>query len=151
MSVLVYMSIIENVKRQKEGKEKKKKATQPAVIFFDAVRIPPHQRKGTETGKESIWRNQSIYKCTKYITYIKRVPFSVVFPIFVGSGRNYFLTDWTGRRREGPSVFTTFQRTLSRCCCRRCRDDALRQVQRPAQDKMGPHSLLFQAATHRHL
>lgn len=34
---------------------------------FDAVKLLPNQQDGTETGKESIWINQSIYKCTKNI------------------------------------------------------------------------------------
>lgn len=81
------MSIIKNVKKGKK-KEKKRQSnviSSPAALFrvgrhfFDVVKILPNQQEGMETGKESIWRNQSIYKCTKYIQYIKRVPFSVVF------------------------------------------------------------------------
>lgn len=80
------MSIIKNVKKGKKRKEKTKQRDQfsGSVVpcrssLFDVVKILPNQQEGTETGKESIWRNQSIYKCTKYIQYIKRVPFSVVF------------------------------------------------------------------------
>lgn len=80
LSVLVYMSIIKNAE-----KKEKKKATRSVIwqhcrpSFLDVVKILPNQQEGTKTAKESIWINQSIYKCTKYIQYIKRAPLSVVF------------------------------------------------------------------------
>lgn len=67
------MSIIENVKKQNKKKNKKTTTIRyPTALFsvgghFDAVKILPNQQEGTETGKESIWINQSIYKCTKNI------------------------------------------------------------------------------------
>lgn len=53
LSVLVYMYIIENVKKQT------KKICGLTALFsvdglFDAVTLLPNQQEGTETGKESI-------------------------------------------------------------------------------------------------
>lgn len=89
----------------------------------------------------------------KYIQYITRVPFSVIFFIFRCNGafargrRSYFLKDWTGRSWRGPSVLWNFPTEL-RCilCC--CHDNALPTSTAPcAGQKMGPefhqlHSLL---------
>lgn len=72
------------------------------------------------------------------------------FPIFVGSGRNYFLTDWTGGSCPGPSVLRIF---LWLCCA------AVVATTTPSdkygtqcRTKMGPefhqlHSLLPKATT----
>lgn len=67
------MSIIENVKNK--IKKIKNMIRYPTALFsvgrhFDVVKILPNQQEGTETGKESIWINQSIYKCTKNIYII---------------------------------------------------------------------------------
>lgn len=57
LSVLVYMSIIENVKNK--IKKIKNMIRYPTALFsvgrhFDVVKILPNQQEGTETGKESI-------------------------------------------------------------------------------------------------
>lgn len=59
----------------------------------------------------------------KYIQYITRVPFSVIFLIFRCKGsvclaRSSFLKDWTGGSWRGPSVLQIFNwlRCILRCC-----------------------------------
>lgn len=70
------MSITENVKKKQKTNTKKNHtilhpaAPSPVGGHFDTVQILPNQQEGTETGKESIWINQSIYKCTKNIYVI---------------------------------------------------------------------------------
>lgn len=59
----------------------------PAALFtvghyFDTIKILPNQQKGTETGKESIWINHSIYKCTKIYTIYKEGAIFCYFLIF---------------------------------------------------------------------
>lgn len=66
------MSITENVKNKKKRQTQKNTIRYLAALLtvgghFDVVKILPNQQEGTETGKESIWINQSIYKCTKNI------------------------------------------------------------------------------------
>lgn len=110
---MVYMSIIENIKKQNKKKQQKNIISYPTALFsvgrhFDVVKILPNQQEGTETGKDSIWIKQSIYKCTKIYTLYKEGAILCYFLIFccksVCLGRNYFLKDWTGRSWRGPSV-----------------------------------------------
>lgn len=57
----------------------------PAALFYVArqlltwLKFCPVNRKARKLEKNLSEENQSIYKCTKYIQYIKRAPFSVVF------------------------------------------------------------------------
>lgn len=52
------------------------------LMHFDQVEIPTNQQEGKETGKESIWLNQSIYKCTKVYTVYNEGAVSVSLGFF---------------------------------------------------------------------
>lgn len=59
------------VKRQKKkgGETKEHNSPSSSIVLCRLMhKIPTNQQEGKETGKESIWLNQSIYKCTKVYT-----------------------------------------------------------------------------------
>lgn len=111
------MSIIKSVKRSKKKREKraKRRDWSPDVPASVVVKILPNQQEGAETGKESIWINQSIYKCTKYIHYIKRVPFSVVFLFLLAWEGIIFTQTELAEVAGGPSARPVSPHWL--CCC----------------------------------
>lgn len=106
------------------------------------VKILPNQQKGTETGKESIWINHSIYKCTKIYTIYKEGAIFCYFlifcckEVFAWGGITFSKTELT-EVGEAPQCFQQIFNWL--CCVRRCcQDNTLWLVRHPAQDKMGP-------------
>lgn len=60
---------VEYRKSQKPDKKTERRGHLPSGSFFfvGGPFDPPNQPEGTGTGRESIWVNQSIYKCTKKI------------------------------------------------------------------------------------
>lgn len=101
----------------------------------------PNRQEGTETGKESIWINQSIYRCTKkYIRYIRRgAIFSVIF--FLLFSRGVFAWGLIFSKIELADVgkalqcYEMFNWLCCVLCC--CHNNTLWLVRHPAQDKNG--------------